>query len=163
MNNNVIEVFKIIVKNKYNGVPPTKPDLDDLSTAYCNAYKISNVADNYHNLGKSSFKEDTWFNPPEGNDVKHLLCKAVISAHANKVTIVGVVRANTETQWWADYCKYADVTFITGRISLEHIKYVDDNEYVISDPAPVAVLVFRPDVYINPPRISTLDIRNLNC
>lgn len=78
-----------------------------------------------------------WMNPPYGRGITGLwVQKAHLSAKLNNATIVALLPARTDTQWWHNYCKDADVFFVKGRLKFG----VSKN----AAPFPSAVVIFRP-------------------
>jgi len=76
-----------------------------------------------------------WMNPPYGTTIKNWMGKAKQEAQ-NGATIVCLVPARPDTNWWWDNCIEAEVRFIKGRL-----------EFVGSPsaaPFPSAVIVMRP-------------------
>jgi len=78
-----------------------------------------------------------WMNPPYGQQIKHWVRKAFESAQQG-ATVVCLVPARTDTQWWNRYCVHGEVRFIEGRL-----KFGDGTKPA---PFPSAIIVFRPPV-----------------
>lgn len=74
-----------------------------------------------------------WMNPPYGRKIERWVQKAFASA-VEGATVVALVPARVDTGWWWDYCRYAEVRFMRGRLSF------GDSE--TSAPFPSAVVVF---------------------
>ena len=79
-----------------------------------------------------------WMNPPYGREIKRWVEKAANAANDNRVTVVCLVPARTDTAWWHDYVeKYAaKIEFVRGRLKFGGHKN--------SAPFPSAVVVFKP-------------------
>lgn len=79
-----------------------------------------------------------WMNPPYGRGIEDWVRKASLSARRNKATVVCLLPARTDTQWWQTFCKDAEVYFVPGRLKFNGGKG--------RAPFPSAVVVFRPQV-----------------
>ena len=56
-----------------------------------------------------------WLNPPYGRAIKYFMAKA--NAESKKgATVVCLVPARTDTNWWWDSCIHHEVRFIKGRL-----------------------------------------------
>lgn len=77
-----------------------------------------------------------WMNPPYGNEIAAWVRKAYESAQAG-ATVVCLVPARTDTNWWHDYCGKGEVRFIKGRLRF--------GEATASAPFPNALVVFGRD------------------
>lgn len=78
-----------------------------------------------------------WMNPPYGVALRQWMKKAQESAQQG-ATVVCLVPARTDTQWWHDYVQsYAEVRFLRGRVKF------GGNEN--SAPFPSAIVIFRPN------------------
>lgn len=75
-----------------------------------------------------------WMNPPYGREIGRWVKKAYESARKNGATVVCLLPARTDTEWWHDYCMHGDITFIRGRLRFGGSKN--------SAPFPSAVVVF---------------------
>lgn len=73
-----------------------------------------------------------WMNPPYGRDIGKWMKKASES----NATVVCLVPARTDTNWWHEYAMKGEITFIKGRLKFGDAKN--------SAPFPSAVVVFRP-------------------
>lgn len=56
-----------------------------------------------------------WMNPPYGGVIAKWVKKASDSAKAG-ATVVCLVPARVDTAWWWDYCRFAEVRFLRGRL-----------------------------------------------
>jgi phage N-6-adenine-methyltransferase len=84
-----------------------------------------------------------WLNPPfgekGGNQLKHFVEKAHHEFLKNSNTVVMLVPARTNTNWWRKYCSNAkEIRFITGRPN-----FVGCTHGLMQ---PLAVIVFAPHV-----------------
>lgn len=75
-----------------------------------------------------------WLNPPYGRAIKEWVSKADSEAKAG-ATVVCLVPARTDTNWWWDSCIHHEVRFIKGRL-----KFGGQRN---SAPFPSAVIVMR--------------------
>ena len=76
-----------------------------------------------------------WMNPPYGRTIKQWMKKAYESSLSG-ATVVCLVPARTDTNWWHDYAMKGDIEFIKGRLKFGGSKN--------SAPFPSAVVVFNP-------------------
>jgi phage N-6-adenine-methyltransferase len=81
------------------------------------------------------WKGRCWMNPPYGRSIKDWMRKAFESSRAG-ATVVCLVPARTDTEWWHLYAMRGEVTFIRGRLKFGGSR--------TSAPFPSAVVVFRP-------------------
>lgn len=79
-----------------------------------------------------------WMNPPYGREIGNWVAKALVSARQNGATVVCLLPARTDTQWWNNYCTNGEITFLKGRLKFGGCKN--------SAPFPSAIVVFRPTV-----------------
>ena len=86
---------------------------------------------------KQEWRGICWMNPPYGQQIKHWVRKAFESAQQG-ATVVCLVPARTDTQWWNRYCVYGEIRFLEGRL-----KFGDGQG---TAPFPSAIIVFRPPV-----------------
>lgn len=75
-----------------------------------------------------------WLNPPYGRVIKDWVAKADYESKQG-ATVVCLVPARTDTNWWWDSCIHHEVRFIKGRL-----KFGGQNN---SAPFPSAVVVMR--------------------
>lgn len=66
-------------------------------------------------LSRSWGKGTCWMNPPFGRGLEKWVKKAYESSQAG-ATVVCLLPARTETDWWHDYCMKGEIRFIRGRI-----------------------------------------------
>ena len=77
-----------------------------------------------------------WMNPPYGRTIGNWMKKAYESSLSG-ATVVCLVPARTDTNWWHDYAMKGDIEFIKGRLKFGGSKN--------SAPFPSAVVVFKQD------------------
>ena len=77
-----------------------------------------------------------WMNPPYGRTIGKWMKKAYESSLSG-ATVVCLVPARTDTNWWHDYAMKGDIEFIKGRLKFGGSKN--------SAPFPSAVVVFKQD------------------
>lgn len=77
-----------------------------------------------------------WMNSPYGRDIGRWLAKAKSSACHLGSTVVCLVPARTDTNWWFDNARFGEVRFLKGRLKFEGAP--------TSAPFPSALIVFRP-------------------
>ena len=75
-----------------------------------------------------------WMNPPYGRTIGKWMKKAYESSLSG-ATVVCLVPARTDTNWWHDYAMKGDIEFIRGRLKFGGSKN--------SAPFPSAVVVFK--------------------
>lgn len=77
-----------------------------------------------------------WMNPPYGRTIRRWVEKAWLEAQ-NGATVVGLLPARTDTDWWHAYAmKAAEIRFLRGRVQFYGGK---------DAPFPSAVVVWRPE------------------
>lgn len=82
------------------------------------------------NWGRST----VWMNPPYGRVIGSWMRKAWLSAKAG-ATVVCLVPARTDTNWWHDYAMLGEIRLIKGRVKFGDAK--------TGAPFPSALIVFR--------------------
>lgn len=83
-----------------------------------------------------SWSQDTcWMNPPYGRAIKLWMRKALNESRRG-ATVVALVPARTDTEWWHECSMQGQVRFLRGRIRFVGAKY--------SAPFPSAIVVFTP-------------------
>jgi hypothetical protein len=75
-------------------------------------------------------------NPPYGDVINEWVDKAQASADGG-ATVVCLVPARTDTEWWWDHCRSGEVRFLRGRLHFDNGK--------LSAPFPSAVVVLGSD------------------
>ena len=81
-----------------------------------------------------------WINPPYGREIGAWMRKANEAAKSG-ATVVCLVPARTDTNWWHEYAIQHEVRFVRGRL-----KFGDAKNCA---PFPSAVVVIKPQVYSN--------------
>jgi len=76
-----------------------------------------------------------FMNPPYGREIRHWMAKAFASAGAG-ATVVCLVPARTDTEWWHRYAIQGEVRFLKGRLKFGDARH--------GAPFPSAIVVFRP-------------------
>mgnify|MGYP006289023629 CR=1 FL=1 len=76
-----------------------------------------------------------WLNPPYGRTIKDWVAKADYESKQG-ATVVCLVPARTDTNWWWESCIHHEVRFIKGRLKF--------GNQPNSAPFPSAVVVMRP-------------------
>lgn len=77
-----------------------------------------------------------WLNPPYGAGIGRWLAKAKQSAQVDGATVVVLIPARTDTNWWFDNTRFGEVRFLKGRL-----KFVGAPT---SAPFPSALVIYRP-------------------
>ena len=80
-----------------------------------------------------------WMNPPYGRTGDQSIYDWMAKAHQSAqqgATVVCLVPARTDTEWWWHHCLEAEIRFLKGRLQFENS---DSNA-----PFPSAVIIFRP-------------------
>ena len=111
----------------------------------------------YLSAEQNALQEDwngvCWLNPPYGQGQQRLslwVRKAYEEARKPSCTVVALLPARTNTEWWHRYCMCAsEIRFIRGRPKFGQAKY--------GLPQPLAVVVFRSDSG-DPVRCSSQDL-----
>jgi phage N-6-adenine-methyltransferase len=78
--------------------------------------------------------EICWMNPPYNNKKKWVI--KAYNASLNGATVVCLIPARTNTNWWHDYCMKGEVRFIRGRVKFDGAKH--------GLPQPLAFVIFSP-------------------
>jgi phage N-6-adenine-methyltransferase len=76
-----------------------------------------------------------WMNPPYGREIGKWVEKANIAAGYG-ATVVCLLPARTDTNWWHDHCTQHEVRFVRGRLKF--------GGAIHNAPFPSAVVVMRP-------------------
>lgn len=75
-----------------------------------------------------------WMNPPYGAEIGRWMQKAYEESRLG-ATVVCLVPARTDTEWWHEYARCGEVRFLRGRV-----KFVGAES---SAPFPSALVIFR--------------------
>lgn len=76
-----------------------------------------------------------WMNPPYGREIGHWIRKAYESSRRG-ATVVCLVPARTDTQWWHEFAMKGEIRFIKGRLKF--------GGHQTNAPFPSAIVIFRP-------------------
>lgn len=76
-----------------------------------------------------------WMNPPYGREIGKWMKKAYESCFENGATVVCLVPARTDTNWWHLYAIPHEIRFVRGRLKFGDAKN--------STPFPSAVIIMR--------------------
>lgn len=79
-----------------------------------------------------------WMNPPYGREISLWIEKAYQSYRENGATVVCLLPARTDTNWWQNYCMKGEIFFLRGRL-----KFGTSQN---SAPFPSAIVIFRPQL-----------------
>lgn len=77
-----------------------------------------------------------WLNPPYGRGIDRWIEKAKRSAVEDDATVVVLIPARTDTNWWFNHVRFGEVRFLKGRLKFEGAP--------TSAPFPSALVIFRP-------------------
>jgi phage N-6-adenine-methyltransferase len=77
-----------------------------------------------------------WMNPPYGREIPKWISKALRESRTNNATVVCLVPARTDTNWFWDYCLNGEIRFIKGRLRFKG--------ETSSAPFPSMIVIFRP-------------------
>lgn len=109
----------------------------NFETDVCATYENAKC-ENYFTQEVDGLSQDwkgvCWMNPPYGRTIKDWMKKAYESS-LNGATVVCLVPARTDTNWWHDYAMKGEIEFIKGRLKFGGSKN--------SAPFPSAVVVFK--------------------
>ena len=75
-----------------------------------------------------------WLNPPYGREIGKWVEKAYTEAQKPNTSVVCLLPARTDTQWFHDYCTRGRITFLRGRLKFGDCKN--------SAPFPSMIVVF---------------------
>lgn len=97
---------------------------------------------NFYSIHQDAFRlrwpGTVWLNPPYGRGIGEWIAKAQKSAEEDGATVVCLVPARTDTNWWFDHARFSEVRFLKGRL-----KFVGAPT---SAPFPSALLIFGPEL-----------------
>ncbi len=79
--------------------------------------------------------ERIWLNPPYGRKIGFWIEKALRESRRGS-TVVMLIPARTDTQWWHDYCMKGEIRFLRGRLTF-------DDKKRGRCPFPSAIVIFR--------------------
>jgi phage N-6-adenine-methyltransferase len=78
-----------------------------------------------------------WMNPPYGREITKWISKAYIQSKKHLATIVCLLPARTDTEWFWNFCIDNEIRLIKGRLKFSNHKN--------PAPFPSMIVVFRPD------------------
>lgn len=81
-----------------------------------------------------------WMNPPY-KDMKKWVIKAYNESRKNDTTVVCLIPAKTNTNWWHEYCMKGEIRFIKGRPKFEGC--------IHGLPQPLAIVIFNKNILGN--------------
>lgn len=80
--------------------------------------------------------ETVFCNPPYGKDIRHWVEKCYLESVKNKITVVMLIPARTDTRWFHDFVYHkAEIRFVKGRLKFGGAKN--------SAPFPSMVVIYR--------------------
>lgn len=92
-----------------------------------------------------------WLNPPYGRRGANWVLRAWEEAHENKIDVVCLLPARTDTVWFHDICMLGEVRLLRGRVH-----FLEDGDPVEAAPFPSMIVVFGPSI---PPSVRSWDWR----
>ncbi len=75
-----------------------------------------------------------WMNPPYGREIEQWMQKALQESERG-ATVVCLVPARTDTEWWHKYALQGEIRFIRGRVKFQGAN--------ATAPFPSAIVIFR--------------------
>jgi phage N-6-adenine-methyltransferase len=75
-----------------------------------------------------------WMNPPYGREIEKWMQKALQESERG-ATVVCLVPARTDTEWWHKYALHGEIRFIRGRVKFQGAN--------ATAPFPSAIVIFR--------------------
>lgn len=109
--------------------------LDPCST-HENAKCVRHFTMSDNGLSQSWAGESVFMNPPYGREIGEWMRKAYDSCNQSGATVVCLVPARTDTNWWHEYAMKGEIRFIKGRLKFGGAQ--------TNAPFPSAVVIFRP-------------------
>ena len=108
------------------------------------ANKINHKCEKYYTEEQNSLLIEwhgvCWMNPPY-KDMKKWVIKAYNESRKNDTTVVCLIPARTNTNWWHEYCMKGEIRFIKGRPKFEGC--------IHGLPQPLAIVIFNKDILGN--------------
>jgi len=106
----------------------------------CSTHENAKCAKHYtredNGLLKSWADEVVWMNPPYGDEIKTWMAKAHGASRHEGATVVCLVPARTDTEWWHRYAMKHEIRLMKGRVRFEGGES--------NAPFPSAIVVMRP-------------------
>ena len=97
----------------------------DLTRDIC-ASKDNFKLPNYWTIDDDAFKQDwlgnCWMNPPFSRNLNKWVRKACYEASRHGGTIVCLVPVRSNTKWWAEVVRTAEIRFINGEVNFNNEK-----------------------------------------
>lgn len=116
--------------DKYNKIYNFTLDVcADLTNAKCNKF-FTKEDDSL----RQEWTGTCWMNPPYGREIKKWMKKAYEASQSGN-TVVCLVPARTDTEWWHEYAMKGEIEFLRGRVKF--------GGHTNSAPFPSAVIVFK--------------------
>ena len=79
-----------------------------------------------------------WINPPYGREIGRFVAKAHSEARAGHCTVVALIPARTDTEWWHEHVMRAgEIRFLRGRLQFVGAQH--------PAPFPSCIVIWRPD------------------
>lgn len=98
--------------------------------------KLPKFFSTHQDAFKLQWKGVAYCNPPYSKDIDKWLGKAKWSAEFLGSTVVCLVPARTDTNWWFDHARWSEVRFLKGRLKFKGAP--------TSAPFPSALIIYRP-------------------
>ncbi len=110
----------------------------DVCASQANAKVSRFLSQQDDSLRRAWTNEICWMNPPYGREIGKWIQKALRESKVNNATVVCLVPARTDTNWFWNYCVQGEIRFIKGRLRFEGESS--------SAPFPSMIVVFRPPI-----------------
>ena len=105
------------------------------------ADSVNHKCDNYYTKEQDSLSKEwngvCWMNPPY-KDMKKWVIKAYNESRKDNTTVVCLIPARTNTNWWHEYCMKGEIRFIKGRPKFEGC--------IHGLPQPLAIVIFNKNI-----------------
>lgn len=98
--------------------------------------KVDKFFSAHQDAFRLQWKGTCWMNPPYSTGIDKWLAKAKHSAESLGSTVVCLVPARTDTNWWFSYARFGEVRFLKGRLKFKGAP--------TSAPFPSALVIYRP-------------------
>lgn len=96
----------------------------------------------YYDKGRDAFEYDwrgvCWLHPPANRHLARWMARAVGAAYGQRATVVCLVPARTDADWWWSYAMCGEMRFLPGRL---HFGLPDGRAEIASEG--YAVVIFR--------------------
>lgn len=90
-----------------------------------------------------------WLNPPYGRQLSTWVRKAYAEARDHGATVVCLIPARTNTEWFHEYVMRGEIRFVRGRLQF------GDAHHGL--PLPLAVVIFKPGIHERSGKIGSID------